>query len=184
MTPTHPIKIVCAWCGIVIAWGEDPVSHGICPECAAWDEIEREGAASVIGFPKPERRQTTKRREKRVHADHVAKVRAYVFGRERSVCRCCRVRVAQSMHEIVSRGAGGKVSRVNSIAVCGQIVGAVPSCHTYLQLREIEVSTFAMIGAEGVLTFIPTTKAAADWMKVKFNERIESAPMIQIEAAE
>ena len=27
-------KIICAWCGKVMKEGEEPVSHGICKECA------------------------------------------------------------------------------------------------------------------------------------------------------
>ncbi len=28
-------KRVCAWCQKVLAEGEEPVTHGICPDCAA-----------------------------------------------------------------------------------------------------------------------------------------------------
>lgn len=29
------LKLVCAWCRGVIREGAEPVSHGICPRCAA-----------------------------------------------------------------------------------------------------------------------------------------------------
>jgi hypothetical protein len=29
------VRIRCAWCGIVMREGRGPVSHGMCPECAA-----------------------------------------------------------------------------------------------------------------------------------------------------
>ena len=88
------------------------------------------------------------------------------------------------MHEIVPRGRGGKVSSKNSIACCGTIVGAVPSCHTYLQLHQIDVVQFPLEGAEGALVFRPNTRQAADWMKIALPEQIESQPMQVMEAAE
>ena len=40
------MKTVCAWCGVVIADGPEPISHGCCPRCYnaqladfAWEEI-------------------------------------------------------------------------------------------------------------------------------------------------
>lgn len=33
MTPV--IRVVCAWCDIVIKDGEEPASHGICARCRA-----------------------------------------------------------------------------------------------------------------------------------------------------
>ena len=45
MTTTHPFKVVCAWCGMVMAFGEEPVSHGICPECAAQEEANEKHRA-------------------------------------------------------------------------------------------------------------------------------------------
>jgi hypothetical protein len=27
------LKLICAWCGKVMREGEEPASHGICPEC-------------------------------------------------------------------------------------------------------------------------------------------------------
>lgn len=96
--------------------------------------------------------------------DHSA-IRAYVFGREEDICRCCRIRRAESMHELVSRGRRGKVSKRNSIAVCGTLVGTEPCCHTYLQLNQIDWKGTPE-GAEGLLQFRPTTPKAAEWMRV------------------
>ena len=27
------MKIICAWCGVIMQEGDAPVSHGICPTC-------------------------------------------------------------------------------------------------------------------------------------------------------
>ena len=27
------MKVICAWCGKVLQEGDEPISHGICPEC-------------------------------------------------------------------------------------------------------------------------------------------------------
>lgn len=132
---------------------------------------------------KPEPLQRTRNRRRRVKGTREAEVRVYVFARERDICRCCRKRRADSMHEIISRGAGGKVSRRNSIAVCGQIVGAVPSCHTYMQLYQIDVVQ-EDDGAEGTLTFWPKNHAAADWMQIALGQSVKSEPMVVMEAAE
>lgn len=29
------MKVVCAWCGVVLAEGDEPVSHGLCQPCKA-----------------------------------------------------------------------------------------------------------------------------------------------------
>lgn len=134
------------------------------------------------GIPKGEPRKRTKARKKRVHRGDVAAVRAYVFGRERELCRCCRLRAAQSMHELQSRGAGGKVSKRNSVAVCGELVGVEPSCHTYLQANEIDWED-GPLGADGTLTFIPVTGRAAEWLRVKRLAQIESPVMLETEIA-
>lgn len=135
----------------------------------------------VCAIPKGEPRKRTKARKDRQHRDHVTDTRIYVFGRERDVCRCCRFRSAQSMDELTARGAGGRVSKRNSIAVCGEIVGAVPSCHTYLQLNQIACDQ-TELGAEGPLVFRPLTREAADWLHVKVGESILSEPMRVVEA--
>jgi len=135
----------------------------------------------AIGYgcaqPKPEPRAKTKRREDRLQADHDAKVRAFVFARERDLCRVCRIRAAESRHELIARSLGGKVSQRNCIAVCGQIVGAVPSCHTFLQSHAIHWQDYCGAGAVDTLWFTPTTQEAADWLHVKVGQTIESAPM-------
>jgi hypothetical protein len=35
-------KVVCAWCNRVLKEGTEPISHGICPECAASLKSETE----------------------------------------------------------------------------------------------------------------------------------------------
>lgn len=30
-----PIKVICAWCRVVLRDGNLPISHGICPTCSA-----------------------------------------------------------------------------------------------------------------------------------------------------
>lgn len=41
LSQTH--KIVCAWCDKTLLYGTEPISHGICPDCA---EKEKAKAAS------------------------------------------------------------------------------------------------------------------------------------------
>src|SRR5215831_15209150 len=90
---------------------------------------------SQFAIPKPPKRATVKAKARRARAEYVATIRQYVFARERNLCRCCRLRPAESMHEIVSRSIGGKVSRRNSIAVCGQL--GTDKCHGMLQQKRI-----------------------------------------------
>lgn len=103
--------------------------------------------------------------------DH-GKIRAYVFEREEHICRCCRLRRADSMHELKSRGSGGKVSKRNSVAVCGD---GVQGCHGFLQRYAI---TFYRgdDGAEGQLQFVPMTAVSADWMRVEIGQTVCSMP--------
>lgn len=136
-----------------------------------------------FAFPKPEPRVRTKARADRKAAGTTKDVRGYVFARERDLCRCCRIRPAQSMHEIKPRSLGGKVSRKNSIATCGELVGTEECCHTYLQTRQITVGS-GILGAEAELYFTAETKGAADWMRIALGEQIESRPMIDMELAE
>lgn len=131
--------------------------------------------------PKPRTRIKTRRKPK-AERDAISAVRQYVFGRERDTCRVCRCRLAQSMHEIVSRGRRGKVSRKNSIAVCGQL-GNGHECHGLCQRYEVVIE-MPPEGAEGPLRCTAKTRAAADWLKVKVGETIESLPMVYMEAAE
>lgn len=134
------------------------------------------------GQPKGPTRKRLKGRKDRLQRKETGTVRAYVFGRERDICRCCRKRPAGSMHEIVSRGRRGKVSRRNSIAVCGQLVGTEECCHTYLQQHEIDVE-MSECGAEGTLTFTPKTPRACTWMRVRVGESLESPVMQEMEMA-
>lgn len=147
----------------------------------------QQGVLSVPNW-KPEKREKKAPTRIRTHRkpkaerDAISAIRQYVFGRERDTCRVCRCRLAQSMHEIVSRGRRGKISRRNSIAVCGQL-GNGHECHGKLQRVEISVDA-SVEGAEGTLKFTAKTSAAADWLKIKVGESIESQPMVQMEAAE
>lgn len=124
---------------------------------------------------KPEPRKREKARAERQQSDRDAKVRAYVFGRERNVCRVTRFLAAESMHELKPRSVGGKVSRSNSIAVHGD---GVRSVHGLLQRHEI---TYAFendgLGAEGTIYFTARTHAAAEAMRVSVGETIVSPVM-------
>src|SRR3954451_3813241 len=104
-----------------------------------------------VACPKPEPRKRTKARKVRVSRAAVRDVRAYVFAREREICRCCRFRPAESMHELRPRSLRGKVSRTNSVAVCGS---GTTGCHGYLQANEIRWHG-DWRGAEGTLMFVP-----------------------------
>jgi hypothetical protein len=122
-------------------------------------------------------------KRKRERTKGVGAIREYVFARERDICRCCRKRRAESMHEITFRSQGGKVSKKNSIAVCGN---GTAGCHGYIQHHEIEVGTDTRLGlgAEGTLAFVAKTRAAADYMAIQVNELIESPVMVDMELAE
>lgn len=139
----------------------------------------------MVGFPKPEPRKKTKAREQRAQRKDSAAIRQYVFARERDLCRCCRKRLATSLHEIVPRSVGGKISKKNSIALCGD---GVLGCHGFCQRWEIDICTIddaiADYGAEGHLTFRAKTPQSADWMGVNVGDSIVSPPMFAIEAAE
>lgn len=132
------------------------------------------------GIPKPEPRKRTKGRKDRLKQNHVHTTHDYVFGRERGICRCCRKRPAESMHEMRFKSLGGKVSRRNSVATCGD---GVRKCHGFLQRLEI---TYQMgeLGAEDVIVFTPTSDAAADWMQIALGQSVKSEPMVVMEAAE
>lgn len=83
---------------------------------------------SKFALPKPEPRKRVKARRKRQQAAIVRDIRTYVFLREQNICRICRIRRAESMHEIRPRSLGGRVSPQNSIAVCGNgVEGATAS---------------------------------------------------------
>lgn len=89
-----------------------------------------------VPCPKPTPRRILKARKRQTQRANTAEVRRYVFNREHGLCRCCRFKVAESMHEIQARSLGGKVSKQNSIAVCGD---GVRGCHGRLQRHEIIV---------------------------------------------
>jgi hypothetical protein len=90
-------------------------------------------------------------KRRRAKQQGVGEVRAYVFEREKGICRCCGYMAAESMHEIIFRSQGGLVSPENSIAVCGD---GVRGCHGKLQRHEIKVRMGSKRkGAEGFLAF-------------------------------
>lgn len=110
--------------------------------------------------PKPATgtRKRLKNRTKRQQSKRVKSIRTQVFDRDQGICRCCGIRVADSMHEIVPRSLGGKVSLTNSIAVCGS---GTTKCHGMPQGHRIWVHGR---DANGPLRFEPATQAAKDWM--------------------
>lgn len=114
-----------------------------------------------LKFAKGPTRSTLKRRAKRDQAAAIRAVRAYVFEREDGVCRCCGWRPARSMHEVRFRSHGGKVSRANSIAVCGD---GVRGCHGLLQRHEIRARFDRQRSADGWMAFRPMTERAAQQM--------------------
>lgn len=134
-----------------------------------------------IACPKPEPRKRTAARRSRLALKNTHMVRMFVFARERNICRCCRARPADSMHEMRPRSLGGKVSRQNSIAVCGS---GTTGCHGLLQAHRIDIRTDIANGAMGPLSFTPTDRMTSDWMKIPFGDCIISEPMSQIEADE
>lgn len=135
---------------------------------------------AVFAIPKPEPRKTSQRRDTREQTDRHARIRQYVFARERNICRVTRYLPAESMHELQFRSTGGKVSRANSIAVDGDGTRGI---HGMLQRHEI---TYRFehdgLGAEGTIIFTAKTQAAADRMRVQIGESIVSAPMSEVEA--
>lgn len=125
--------------------------------------------------PKPDPRQRGMRRRQSQHRAMVAAVRAYVFDREAHGCRVCRRRFAQSMHELVPRSLGGRVSKRNSIAVCGS---GTTGCHGFLQHHQIVYDASTGFGAEGMLLFTPRTAQAAEHLRAPINEWIISLPRV------
>lgn len=136
----------------------------------------------AIGYgeacPKPERRKKTKARRKRQKLANVHLVREHVFARERDMCRCCRCRPAQSMHELIPRSLGGRVSKRNSIAVCGS---GTSMCHGFLQTYQITWDADPQLIAEGTLTFYAQSKFAAEHMRINVGAVIVSPPMRETE---
>ena len=103
---------------------------------------------------------------------NTGKIRAYIFEREEHICRCCRIRAAASMHELLFRSLGGKVSKRNSVAVCGD---GVQGCHGFLQRHAIAYRT-GVEGAEGLVEFQPRSDQAAEWMRVTVDQWVASLP--------
>lgn len=140
----------------------------------------------TCGTPKHKPREKNSRRSIRRTAkpqaarDRISEIRDYVFARERGICRLCRSRRAESMHEIQSRGAGGKVSKRNSIAVCGQI-GNGHECHGRAQRKQIVITYPDDRKAEGALCVTPRDAATADWLRIKLGEDLVSPPMREME---
>lgn len=136
----------------------------------------------AIGYgvpaPKPEPRKKTKARKARQKLTNVHLVREYVFARERDICRCCRCRPAHSMHEMRPKSLGGRVSKRNSVAVCGS---GTSMCHGFLQGYQIVWDMRPDEGAEGRIIFTPKSERAAEHMKIKLGESILSAPMRDME---
>lgn len=127
---------------------------------------------------KPIPRKRLKARAKREKRDKTAEVRAYVFTREQGICRCCRFRRSTSMHEIRFRSNGGKVSRRNSIAVCGD---GVQGCHGRLQRHDIRCNIrHDGLGAEGILDFQAHNAESGEWLRVERLHCLESGPTPQI----
>lgn len=132
------------------------------------------------GTPKPERRAKTKHRQRRMKVKTSHEIHDYVFARERHLCRICRIRPAESMHELKFRSLGGKVSRRNSIAVCGN---GVEGCHGHAQRLEIAYRfEDEALGAEGAVIFTPRIVRAAEWLRVQVGQAISSPPMFTTES--
>lgn len=133
------------------------------------------GQGGVV-CPKParENRLRAERRVKRAEQKSTRGIHDYVFGRERDICRICRSRPAESMHELRFRSLGGKRSKRNSVAACGS---GTTGCHGFAQANQIayQFEDFAA-GAEGTVIFTPNTKRAAEWMKLNVGQSIASGP--------
>ena len=122
--------------GILMAFDSLPVLHG-----RRWTGPLGNGVT----------RKQVKAKQTRERRLSVAEVRAYVFAREKGVCRCCGCMAADSMHEIRPRSLGGLVCKENSIAVCGD---GTRGCHGKLQRHEVTVRLHSKRkGAEGFLAF-------------------------------
>lgn len=134
------------------------------------------GETSGLKFHKGPARKPAKQRAKRMKALDTEETRVYVFARERNLCRCCRKRPAESMHELQFRSLGGKVSVRNSIAVCGEL--GTEQCHGFLQANQIAWEAHDTAArAEGTLSFFPLSVAAAEWLGIGRGARLESPPM-------
>lgn len=128
---------------------------------------------------KPTPRKKVKRREERLKSEKDAKVREYCMGRERGICRCCRLRDAESRHELRFRSLGGKVSKQNCVMVCGD---GVNGCHGHLQGHRITYGfEDESLGAQSTVIFTPKGSRAAEWMRIAVGQQIVSPVMRVIE---
>jgi hypothetical protein len=124
-------------------------------------------------------READARRADRFESEREKRVRIYVFARERDLCRVCRIRQAESRHELRFRSLGGKITRENCVACCGS---GTTGCHGYLQANAIgyDFETPAR-GAEGTIYFPVKTEAAAEWLKVLRGHILVSPVMVETE---
>lgn len=136
--------------------------------------------AKYGGIGKGEPRRKSKARVKRAKVRDAHEVRMYVFARERGVCRICRARRGESMHELRFRSLGGRINRRNSVWVCGS---GTTGCHGFAQSLQVKYD-MGPEGAEGPITFTACTVQAAEHLKIKVGESIESPVMAYVEAAE
>lgn len=121
----------------------------------------------------------TKGRKKRAKQKITREVRPYVFARERDICRICRCRPAESMHELLPKSLGGRVSRRNSVAVCGS---GTTGCHGHAQQHHIGyMFENDDLGAEATIWFRIMTQAAADHCRVYLGAQIISPVMVETE---
>jgi hypothetical protein len=137
---------------------------------------------SLLPLSKPEPRKRTKARKVRVSRAAVRDVRAYVFARERDICRCCRCRPATSMHELQFRSCGGRVSKRNSVAACGD---GVSGCHGFAQRHEIAWDDYDRRGAGGHadVSARSSYRRQSGCGRVG-DQEIVSPPMVEMETAE
>lgn len=122
---------------------------------------------------------TGRRRRKRAQFKRARTTRALVFEREQQKCRVCRLRRAETMHELIPRSIGGKACLSNSVAVCGD---GTRGCHGFCQRYEIVYQGFDN-GAEGTLYFTPVTAAASTWMRVPMHVAVVRTAHFVMEAA-
>lgn len=49
------MKVVCGWCGLLIRDGEEPISHGMCPQCyeAGMKRLKEQGKDLEAALPGP-----------------------------------------------------------------------------------------------------------------------------------
>lgn len=77
------------------------------------------------------------------------------------------------MHELKPRSLGGKESRDNSIAVCGD---GVRGCHGLLQRKEIKHRFDRRRSADGWMAFRPLTDAAKEYTGINPERASDATP--------